>query len=799
MDNEFYVGEWLVRPSLCRINHGDRVTHLRPKVMDLLVFLARHHGEVISKDRLLNEVWRTDAVSESALTRSITELRQAFGDSIEQPSILETIPKRGYRLVASVSPVVRPAAIPPPTYRSGRRVAAVVVVLVLSVGAAAALFVGRGGETHRFRARGWVLITAFDNRTGDANLDGTVEYAFERELAGSPLIKIETRDSIDEMLRFMRRPVDTRIDVAIGREIAARDNTVGALITGRIQKIGSRYALTTGIISPTTGELVAGFTDDTASASDLVRVVRRQALAIRESLGETRESVDASRQQLEKVTTPSLAALQAYSTASATLARSRVASPSNLEALALSAERDLRRALTLDPTFASAQILLAWAIYDRQISRGRRSDATEYLAAADAASRLAASDAEQLFIVASVHDLRAEATMRWPYAPAASEPPTVTDELSQALNAYERYLELRPADGRALRAVNMVCERLGRVADLARILGRVAAMRPNSFDANISAAAAYVRSGELVAAGAALDRAQGRLDGGMAETDAPHAGRVQVSVLRAKVAWLQRDAAAAARELSGRDDEDSERFATVPTLDWRVAAAQIAFADTALGRIRHAERVARAIPDLPARTSALATVLVAARRRADLKQLLRENASSPNVLGRGGSHLVDAGLFAEARRLADDLQHIPNIVPSYVLFMRARIAAGEGRTDECLAFGKQSLSLQPTRYMNQTLMLASDMADAYLTLGQSDEAMRVLKDETANPAESIGRDWAGGFPWIAARNHLAEVYERIGHTDEAMTIDNELLHLLAAADDDYPILIEVKKRIASRH
>ena len=56
---------------------------MRPRVMELLVYLAQARGQVVSKDTLLNEVWGTDAVSESALTRTMTELRQALGDSAD--------------------------------------------------------------------------------------------------------------------------------------------------------------------------------------------------------------------------------------------------------------------------------------------------------------------------------------------------------------------------------------------------------------------------------------------------------------------------------------------------------------------------------------------------------------------------------------------------------------------------------------------------------------------------------------------------------------------------------------------
>ena len=54
--------------------------------------------------------WRTETISESALTRTVTELRTAVGDDADHPRFLETIPKRGYRLIAPVRPVPLPEA-----------------------------------------------------------------------------------------------------------------------------------------------------------------------------------------------------------------------------------------------------------------------------------------------------------------------------------------------------------------------------------------------------------------------------------------------------------------------------------------------------------------------------------------------------------------------------------------------------------------------------------------------------------------------------------------------------------------
>ncbi len=92
MRGDFCLGDWLVQPDLCRLSKGGRIVQVRAKVMDLLAYLAEHAGEVIPKGRLLDDVWGSQAISESALTRTVTELRQALGDDAEQPRLLETIP-----------------------------------------------------------------------------------------------------------------------------------------------------------------------------------------------------------------------------------------------------------------------------------------------------------------------------------------------------------------------------------------------------------------------------------------------------------------------------------------------------------------------------------------------------------------------------------------------------------------------------------------------------------------------------------------------------------------------------------
>lgn len=98
----FRVRDWTVDPPSGEIQrNGDR-HRLEPKVMEVLGHLVRHRGEVVSKDQLFAAVWPDTYVTEDSLWRCIAGLRKIFGDDAKEPRYIETLPRRGYRLVAPV-------------------------------------------------------------------------------------------------------------------------------------------------------------------------------------------------------------------------------------------------------------------------------------------------------------------------------------------------------------------------------------------------------------------------------------------------------------------------------------------------------------------------------------------------------------------------------------------------------------------------------------------------------------------------------------------------------------------------
>ncbi len=102
MPTRFRVGEWVVDSDACSLVKGGAEVHLRPLLVDLLVLLASRRGEVVTKDELLGRLWESRFLSDSVLSRTVAELRRTMGDDGSRPRIVETIRKRGYRLIAPV-------------------------------------------------------------------------------------------------------------------------------------------------------------------------------------------------------------------------------------------------------------------------------------------------------------------------------------------------------------------------------------------------------------------------------------------------------------------------------------------------------------------------------------------------------------------------------------------------------------------------------------------------------------------------------------------------------------------------
>lgn len=98
-ESTFTLHEAVVDAEALRIAHSDRTEKLEPKVMGVLLALAQRHGRVVSRHELGDLVWEGRMVSDDAVTNAVGKLRKSLDDHPCKPRFIETIPKRGYRLI----------------------------------------------------------------------------------------------------------------------------------------------------------------------------------------------------------------------------------------------------------------------------------------------------------------------------------------------------------------------------------------------------------------------------------------------------------------------------------------------------------------------------------------------------------------------------------------------------------------------------------------------------------------------------------------------------------------------------
>lgn len=154
---DFELGGWTVRPGRLMLERDGEAVHVKPKTMEVLVSLADAAGEVVTREQLLEKVWQNAYVTDDVITQAIRELRRTLRDEFRKPAFVETVPRRGYRLLQPVrglrsepspDPTVEVAggdAVPDTRRRVSRRTAVVstAAIALVTVGGFA-VYLGSG-------------------------------------------------------------------------------------------------------------------------------------------------------------------------------------------------------------------------------------------------------------------------------------------------------------------------------------------------------------------------------------------------------------------------------------------------------------------------------------------------------------------------------------------------------------------------------------------------------------------------------------------------------------------------------
>jgi len=165
----FQIGDWHVDPDTCQLEKDGNVVKIEPKVMQVLVYLAENAGQVSSREALEAEIWSGMIVSYDAVSGSIIKLRKALGDDSREPKYIQTISKRGYRLIAPVtwpnnSEAVSPdTATSPSTTLSNKRFVAIGVAVALLATAVTWLLVPGKSTVWSSGGKPVVIVLPFTN------------------------------------------------------------------------------------------------------------------------------------------------------------------------------------------------------------------------------------------------------------------------------------------------------------------------------------------------------------------------------------------------------------------------------------------------------------------------------------------------------------------------------------------------------------------------------------------------------------------------------------------------------------
>lgn len=131
------IGEWTACTDTDTLSSAAAQHKLERRAMEALVVLAGRAGEVVKKDELIAAVWGRLAVSDHSVAMVISQLRRAFGDDARAPRYIETITKRGYRLIAPCAPQ-SPQALAQPILTTVASLSRASPVMLISAGVALA-------------------------------------------------------------------------------------------------------------------------------------------------------------------------------------------------------------------------------------------------------------------------------------------------------------------------------------------------------------------------------------------------------------------------------------------------------------------------------------------------------------------------------------------------------------------------------------------------------------------------------------------------------------------------------------
>ena len=609
--------------------------------------------------------------------------------------------------------------------------------------------------TTRLTDKDTIVLSDFNNKTGDSVFDDTLKQGLSVQLEQSPFLDLLSERKVNETLKLMGRPAGDRLTPEVTREVCERTGSK-AMLTGSIAGLGTQYVIGLKAVSCNTGDVLAEAQEQAAGKEAVLKALDAAAVSLRGKLGESLSSVQKYATPVEEATTPSLEALKAYS-----LGQKTFYAKGSTAALPF-----FKRAVDLDPNFAMAYATMS-GVYTYLIEAGRGAENAR-----------------------KAYDLREKVSERERFNIEGNYYLAATGELEKGAQTYELWQQTYPRDAEPYGSLGSVSCLLGNWEKALEEWREALRLEPNNGGNYLVLGFAYMALNRLDEAEAVYKQAEER--------------KLENEFLLANrycLAFLKGDAAQMAQLLSapmGKPGTEDELLATqADTEGW-------------YGKLKDArELTGRAMDSAQhndAKETAAAYQAAAALREVEAgnQEQARAQANAalklaPNrdVRAMAALALARAGDTAGAEKLAAELDKtfpLDTLVQRYWLpTIRAGVALERKDPSRAIEVLKVASTIELGLPTNLTIFLCP----VYLR----GEAYLMLHDANAAAVEFQKfidhRGLVMNFPWGAlARLGLARAYAMQGNAVKARAAYQDFLTLWKDADPDIPILKQAKAEYA---
>jgi tetratricopeptide (TPR) repeat protein len=761
---EMATGRQAFSGSTAAVIHDAILNHLPPSPTHLNPQLPAMLGEIIrkalEKDRAIRYQHASEMRAELQRLKRDTELERSAGVSPALGAV--RVPAReGRRRGVPLRKVLVPAAL----------------ILVAAIGGT--LYFRSLHAKAGLTDKDTIVLSDFDNKTGDPIWDDTLKQGLTVALRQSPFLNVIPDDQVAVTLRLMERPVGMAVTGEVAREVCQR---VGSrtYIAGSIAALGSQYVLGLKAVGCSRGDTLAEEQATAAGKEGVLKVLGQETAKLREELGESLASAQKFDTPLNQATTSSLEALRAYTLGGK--ARQELGNP---EAIPF-----YKRAIELDPDFAMAHEQLG----DCYFFHGEMTPGVEdFKKAFELRDRV--SEPEKLHITLSYYFLG-------------------LGDLQKAAEVAKLYIATYPRDIGPYVGLGGIYARLSQYENALSYTRQAIAIHPDDAIANDHLMWIYI----------ALDRLdQARAVYEQAKTHGLNSPRFHLPLF--VLAFVQHDTPAMEREAAALDNKPG----TGDEMLCRRASSEAYY-----GRFRQAGKIARLAVQSMAHGGLNETAATCLATRAFEEALAGETAAAQEdaseALNRSSGRDVETlaafafaatGEVTRAQALGTDLgRHLPvdTLVNSvYLPTLRAALAIRRGDTARALELLETVRPFDKGLWAGIPMYSAYVRGEAHLHAGQGDKAAeqfhQVLNHRglvgtcPVGALASLGlarayalEAGAGGTAVPAVRNQGSATGETpVPQPDslaKARAAYKDFLTLWKDADPDIPILKQAKAEYA---